>query len=461
VTILSTSTANDHLSKFILGVINGITLTNKEGNSVNLLAAPLSAEFIHVNATAEPLSTVSVPQGVYTSATASIGSASFTCVTLDPSTGGLVTNQMAYGQLLPSQVSVNLPVPITISGTAMGLSLDLLVSQSASFDPSCEGTNSAYSITPTLNLTPMNFTAQPTNSGNGKLTGMLGMIGSVDASRNGFVVNAIATYFDETPASGPSWQVTTSESTVYQGITGSSKLTAGMPVDMDAAIQPDGSLLAARIAVYDTNTTNLTVSSGPLLYENEYEPMLINFGAEGQGLLSGLNAFDYDFNGAVFQTSEQLTNVQSLPFTANFTASAMVPGQNVLLTTHALTVSGDFPYPPAATLTLRSQTINGSVNVIGSEGGFTTYTVTLAPYDLFPQLAVQGGQATLLTNPNTVVVYADSNTQLLNKGSIAVGSVLRFNGLVFNDNGTLRMDCAQINDGVAEYPGAGCPRSRF
>jgi hypothetical protein len=128
----------------------------------------------------------------------------------------------------------------------------------------------------------------------------------------------------------------------------------------------------------------------------------------------------------------------------------MVPGQNVLLTTHALTVSGDFPYPPAATLTLRSQTINGSVNVIGSEGGFTTYTVTLAPYDLFPQLAVQGGQATLLTNPNTVVVYADSNTQLLNKGSIAVGSVLRFNGLVFNDNGTLRMDCAQINDGVAE-----------
>jgi hypothetical protein len=149
-------------------------------------------------------------------------------------------------------------VPITISGTAMGLSLDLLVSQSASFDPSCEGTNSAYSITPTLNLTPMNFTAQPTNSGNGKLTGMLGMIGSVDASRNGFVVNAIATYFDETPASGPSWQVTTSESTVYQGITGSSKLTAGMPVDMDAAIQPDGSLLAARIAVYDTNTTNLT-----------------------------------------------------------------------------------------------------------------------------------------------------------------------------------------------------------
>ena len=85
-----------------------------------------------------------------------------------------------------------------------------------------------------------------------------------------------------------------------------------------------------------------------------------------------------------------------------------------------------------------------------SSGGFTTYTVTLATYDLFPLLAVQPGQTTLLTAPNTVIVYADSNTQMLNTAPLAVGAVLRFNGLVFNDNGTLRMDCAQINDGVAE-----------
>ena len=29
-------------------------------------------------------------------------------------------------------------------------------------------------------------------------------------------------------------------------------------------------------------------------------------------------------------------------------------------------------------------------------------------------------------------------------------NVVRFYGLVFNDNGTLRMDCAEINDGVPE-----------
>jgi hypothetical protein len=48
------------------------------------------------------------------------------------------------------------------------------------------------------------------------------------------------------------------------------------------------------------------------------------------------------------------------------------------------------------------------------------------------------------------VVYADSSTQMLNSNPISVGSIVRFHGLVFNDNGTLRMDCAQINDGIAE-----------
>ena len=55
-----------------------------------------------------------------------------------------------------------------------------------------------------------------------------------------------------------------------------------------------------------------------------------------------------------------------------------------------------------------------------------------------------------LADPNIVVVYADANTQMLNTPPIVVGSVVRFYGLVFNDKCTLRMDCAQIDNGVAE-----------
>jgi hypothetical protein len=101
-------------------------------------------------------------------------------------------------------------------------------------------------------------------------------------------------------------------------------------------------------------------------------------------------------------------------------------------------------------MTLMPQVINGTVSEISTSGGFTTYTVTLAPYDLFPTFAVQPGQTTLLTNPDTVMVYADSDTQMLNSGAVSVGGIFRFYGLVFNDEGTLLMDCAQINDGVPE-----------
>jgi hypothetical protein len=63
-------------------------------------------------------------------------------------------------------------------------------------------------------------------------------------------------------------------------------------------------------------------------------------------------------------------------------------------------------------------------------------------------VAVRGGQTPLLTNPQQVVVYADANTQTLGGG---VSSNLgRFTGVIFNDNGTLRMDATQVAGGVAE-----------
>jgi hypothetical protein len=32
----------------------------------------------------------------------------------------------------------------------------------------------------------------------------------------------------------------------------------------------------------------------------------------------------------------------------------------------------------------------------------------------------------------------------------SAGSVARFTGVIFDDNGTLRMDCTQVSSGVAE-----------
>ena len=223
---------------------------------------------------------------------------------------------------------------------------------------------------------------------------------------------------------------------------------------MDGALQPDGTLNATRIAVEDPSAINML--TGPLLQVASMDSLLMVYGRQEQGpLIPASNGSTYyfdtpyiDFSAAVFQVSGQFTNLQSLPFVPSFTAANMVAGQNVDISAQALSITGGV-YTLANKVTLIPQTINGTVEGISTSGNFTVYTVSLANYDLFPQLAVQPGQTTLLTNPSEVQVYVDSNTQMLNTQGLGAGSALRFYGLVFNDNGTLRMDCGQINDGVA------------
>lgn len=437
VTVLVSSMANDQLSQFNVGFVS-IALTNQAGKSVSLLSTQQTPEFIHVNGTAEPLVTVSVPRDVYTAATVTTQNSTFVCISQLP--GALQISEFGGGA---QPVTVSLPSPITITGTAMGLLLDLQVSQSATFS-SCSGQGATYSITPTFNLTTFAISAQPTTVENGEVTSIDGLISSVSASDNTFNVST---------ADGAKLSLNTNAQTVYQGISGFSSLVAGTAVDIDVVVQPDGSLLATRVAVPDSDPNNLSVTSGPLLFVDTLVPALNLLPREQQGYLFSPNIggpFAFNFSGTKFQTSGRFTNLQNLPFAATFVASNMVAGQNVLITTHALNLPYSTPYPSASTMTLMPQTINGTINAAGNEGAFATYTVTLASYDLFPQLAVQPGQTTLLTNPNEVVVYVDSNTEQVNTQPLGMGSILRFNGLLFNDNGTLRMDCGQVNDGVPE-----------
>lgn len=442
VTVQLSGTANDQLSRYNIA-FGSISLTSQSGKTVSLLPitapSPPFSEFMHLNGLAEPLVTVSVPQDVYTSATATAGGygGDFACVSL-LSSGGLQMSSSGPAQ----SMNINLPSPITITGTSMALTLDLQVSQSAMFS-SCNLQGATFTNAPTFNLVPVLVSPQPTNVQNGKQSGIEGLISSTSA-----------TGFRAVTADGTTLSASTSSSTVYQGVSGASALAVGLPVEMDTAIQSDGSLLATRVEVEDTDTTTLSMLTGPVLAVAESEPIITLFGREQQGYLfpsfNGGGLY-YSFSNAVFRTSGQFTNLQSLPFVANFSGTNIFAGQNVYVSSHAVVVVGPPPlYDPLATVTLVPQTINGTVTAVGSDGGFTTYTVALASYDLIPSLAVQPGQTTVLTDPGSVVVYVDGNTQMLNTNPLAAGSLLRFNGLLFNDSGTLRMDCGQVNDGVAE-----------
>jgi hypothetical protein len=219
---------------------------------------------------------------------------------------------------------------------------------------------------------------------------------------------------------------------------------------MDGGVQPDGSIVATRIAVYDSAALNVMV--GPLLFQSAYLPDFYSYGLEQQGQdysvqPSTLGIYSFSSSTA-FQVSGELSNLNSLPFVASFTGSNMVPGQKVAIFSKQLTAFRGGQTNAVTTMTLMPQTINGTVVGTSASANFAVYTATLASYDLFPALAVQQGQTTLLNNPSQIEIYVDSNTQKLNRQPLAAGNTLRFYGLVFNDNGMLRMDCAQVNDGV-------------
>ena len=442
VTILVSSTANDRVVQANL-TLTSLVLTDAMGGAVKVLSSPKSAEFMHLNGPMESLVTVDVPQGVYTAATAALGNSNFACVVLT-SSGGISAGTTT---LVGATPTVTLPGQLSISGTHVNLVLNLQVSASQGYS-ACSALYAApplndATITPAFTLAAAAPSAQMMSPDLPGETGLIGVVTALASDGTGFSVAG---------ADGPAWSVKANGSTVFQGIAGLSGLSVGQPVNFDATPQSDGSLLASRVEVTDTNASELTIWRGPLIFVSNAAPQRdlfvtesagpLNSGSEGGGWALGFDA------STVYKTSAQFGNLSSLPFPARFDAGTIVSGQSVYLSAHA----SAFPDAPGlvavTTVTLVPQTLNGAVTGVSSAGSFTIYTVALASYDLFPALAQQGGQTTILANADSVVVYADGSTQSLNTAPLAVGSVLRFNGLVFNDGGTLRMDCAEIWDGV-------------
>uniref|UniRef100_E6PYI8 DUF5666 domain-containing protein n=1 Tax=mine drainage metagenome TaxID=410659 RepID=E6PYI8_9ZZZZ len=411
--------------------------------TVTLISAEQSEEFIHVNGPMEPLLTTSIPAGTYTTAAVTITGGDALCAGVSGSPATLTANVFATIQGPPPE-TVNLPQPIVISGALALLTLNLEVSQSVQPFSLCAAgiTNQVQGLTPVFTLTSQGSMQSGLSAA--PIQGLRGIIESTNGSGFHVAGNQLSTIGEF----GPSWQVTTSSSTVYQGVSGASALAAGMAVEMDALISPNGVLQATRVAVYDTSTTNTALALGPVL---DPRPTVMNspvLETETSPVIPEFATYTYA-GGAAFDISSQLANVAQLPFHATFNATNLVGGQNVMVIAHLSTVTRSFT--PVSTMVLIPQTVDGVVTAMGTQGAFTTYTITLAPYDLFPDVAsLPGSGSNALQNPNTIIVYADGSTQTQTSSAIAVGSTYRFNGLVFNDNGTLRMDCDAVYDGVAQ-----------
>lgn len=443
VMVLMTSTANDQLVLFDIK-LNSLALIDKAGNSFTLFnnmngfSGPGAAEFMHLSGAVEPLVVVSVPQGGYTSAVATLGGCSITNV-FSSAPGVLTEAGSAEGLCAQGTGTsvVNLSAPLTISGSAMVLSLNLQVSESFTLD--MNSSPATYTISPVFSLTPLTISAQPTNDANGKITGLDAQITSVGQDGGGFVAQV---------PNGASINVNSNGSTVFQGVASISDLAVGTLVNMDAAFQSDGSLLATRVEVDDL--TSPTRLGG--LWESPVSPAndLVMIPFYNQGCVPGgpldCGVVYFSTNTTVFNVSQQFSNVPNLPFAASFSNANLVPGQFFAAFSPDVI---DNQGAAVTTLTLRPQTINGTITAVSNSNGFAVYTVALAPYDMIPTVQTVFANPNV-TNPSTVFVYADTTVQFLESAPVAIGSLLRFHGLIFNDNGALRMDCSEVLDGVPE-----------
>jgi len=454
VAMVVSGTANSQFSSFYVD-ITSISLTNQAGNTVSVLAAPQGstfsqtqeAEFIHLNGQTAPFLTAMVPQDTYTSATLTYTYADFTSVHLGTSGGIELVNDATGGPTAASQTaSVTLPTPLIIHGNAMTVSLDLQASASVTVPTQGPG-QPPYSITPTFKLTAV----APASQSQVQVKGVDGLVSSINSGSNSLSLMIAYGFNNPVYPDGATFTVATNTSTVYQGVGNFSALATGMIANLDLAIQSDGSLLATRVEVDDPGATDVLI--GPIGKVNDAFGYILELSRTNeefnQSNVPGGGFWTYAFDASTaFRLSGQIAVPSNLPFSATFDSSHMVSGQNVAVASQVIVTSGG-TQTHATTITLMPQTINGTIAAVSSIGGFTVYSVSLPAYDLFPILAVQTGQTTVLQNPSSVEVYVNSSTQMLNSIAIAPGNVLRFNGLIFNDSGTPRMVCQQVNDGVA------------
>jgi hypothetical protein len=419
VPVLITDAPHDELVSFSL-TLNSIVLTDTAGKTTNLLASPTTIEVTHLNGIQSPLVTASIPQGTYVSATFTYSNPQVTFI--DPSTGKPV---VATAVLANTSTTITPAAPVTIGNSSTSLLVDLQAEHSIAIS------GTTVTVTPTFILKPLGAAAALPHQDDDE-TGL---------EARGTVVSAGGTSLVIQPPTGSNVTFTVDNSTRFQDVSGLSGLTAGELVEVDFTVQSGNVMLANRVELKGAPNSGqipsllsgIVTSAGP----GSFKMTLTE--AEGSGV-SG-NAVGSTFtvttnSSTVFAITPQFPSLGGLPFTPTFSAATLSVGQKVSIVTS--TVSASSGTATAAKVYLMPQTLGGTVSAITSGGGATVYTLTLPSGSAFASL----------TGATSIKVYSTSATIGMSSNPIAVGSTVRFNGLVFNTAGGFVMVAGCSPDGA-------------
>ena len=321
----------------------------------------------------------------------------------------------------------------------MGLLLDLNIPKSTAYTPFLDGSptlapgGGQVTFAPVFSFSGITPASTPSTLQDGKVEDIHGQVTANTGSLLTITANT-----------GASFNFTTSSSTIFAGPTGTASPPVGSFVDIDAALQTDGSLLATNVQTEATTQLYDIVGQVVQYPFPAAPPVIQNVGGEQQGPNLPNGTGFYGSNDAEFAPSVQFeiawpngTAPTGLPFTPTLNANSIVVGQNLVTPVDALQTVGNI-FPVTSVVTLEPQTINATVVAVSTANGQTSYEVALAADDLI----------TIFGPGQQVVVHTTAASHNIATSPLTSGSLVRFRGLLFNDGGTLRMVATTIEDGV-------------
>jgi Domain of unknown function (DUF5666) len=436
-TLLITATNNAKIPIFKFN-IQTLTLLADDGTSVPILTTPQLVELGSINGVARPLVTIDIPQKTYVSVNLAYGPSNFVVIDRSAGPGNIDTATYKLAPQTAPTIAVKflLKTPLVITGSAMGMLLNLNIPQSTTYTPFFDGSSTLApgggdtTFNPVFSISAVTLAANPSTLQDGKVEDVHGQV-----TANSDSALTIAT------DSGSSFTFDTPSSTVFTGVSGATP-PIGSYVDVDAALEADGSMLATHI---QTEATSLQYDMIGQVIDYTSQTYIASSGREQQGP-NLVNEFYSNYLQIDMSTQFEIswpggTAPAGLPFTPTLNAESILPGQNIATPIESLQSVGNV-YPVPNIVTLEPQTINGTVAAISNVSGQTSYQITLFNDDLIA----------LFGSTQTVAAYSTAETHTITTSPLSVGSVARVRGLLFDDGGTLRMVATEIEDGV---PGSG------
>ena len=404
--------------------ISSMTLTGSNGNAT-VVSTSTPMEMMHLMGYMQPLAMVNAPQGNYTGATVTIGSATVTYV--DPTTK-TVTQQSMQG---PVTGNVTFSSPITVGSTPMAMSFDLDLASSIT-----QGSNGSFMMNPVIHVTSgAQGSGNPMDYADGGISEMMGSISSVSGSS--FTMTSMQ-------ASG-AFTFATNSSTVFDGTT-MGGMGNGMLVMVDATLQSDGSLLATK--VQSMMGSGGMMGGGIITAETGQPPTsltLVMQNGVGTGMMASYFAEGVTVNlssSTTFEMNEDGMSMSGLPFTPVFDAGHLYVGQSVMPISSGGMMSGSGGMGggmmggtsmagsiTASNVALMPQGMTGTAAVSLTGGTASSFTMTLPSDSAF----------TSLTGATSVTVFQQASTIMEGGSSIASDTAMHAFGLLFYDAGQWKM----------------------